>query len=120
MIRLVSRANVIPRQLQKRIHDRHTRLTLTGLSAREITTDAASHAIEKHHLRRAIEILEQGRGLMFNQLGNSQTPLDDLEAVTEELGDRFRELNAAMEQSTLSHEAEPKGKPVSCQKSSKA
>ncbi|KAG8864580.1 hypothetical protein FRB96_005084 [Tulasnella sp. 330] len=67
---------------------------------------------------------------MFNQLGNSQTPLDDLEAVTEELGDRFRELNAAMEQSTLSHEAEPKGlanrkdkiarKPVSCQKSSKA
>lgn len=68
--------------------------------------DAASHAIETEQIRRAVEILEQGRGLMFNQLGNYRPPLDALETANKELADRFRELNIAMEKSTLSSEVE--------------
>ncbi|KAG8877661.1 hypothetical protein FRB97_003215, partial [Tulasnella sp. 331] len=94
--------------LASNIHDRHTRLTsttTTSVGGREIAVEAASHAIETGHLQSAVEVLEQGRGLMFNQLGNYRTPLDDLEAKNKELADRFRELSAAMKKSTLSHGA---------------
>ncbi|KAG8877655.1 hypothetical protein FRB97_003209 [Tulasnella sp. 331] len=94
--------------LASNIHDRHVRLTSTRIRGREIAVDAASYAIETCQLQSAVEILEQGRGLVFNQLGNYRTPLDDLEAVNRELADQFRELSAAMEQSALSHQAEQK------------
>lgn len=67
--------------------------------------DAASHAIETDQLQGAVEILEQGRALMLTQLGNYRTSLDDLETANKELASRFRELSAAIEQSTLSHGA---------------
>ncbi|KAG8858977.1 hypothetical protein FRB96_004797 [Tulasnella sp. 330] len=92
--------------LASSIHGRHVRLTSIGHRARDIAVDAASHAIKTQRLQSAVEILEQGRGLMFNQAGNYLTPLDNLGVVNKELADGFRELNAAMEQSTFSDESE--------------
>ncbi|KAG8871867.1 hypothetical protein FRB97_008245, partial [Tulasnella sp. 331] len=88
--------------LASNIHDRHSRLTSAPWSGRHNTVDAVSFAIEKHQPRLAVELLEQGRGLMFTQLGNYRTSLDHLDAVNKELADRFRILSATMEQNALS------------------
>ncbi|KAG8840896.1 hypothetical protein FRB96_008566, partial [Tulasnella sp. 330] len=47
-------------------------------------------------------------GSDVHQLGNYRTPPDDLEAANMQLADRFRELNAEMEQSTVSRGTEQK------------
>ncbi|KAG8858972.1 hypothetical protein FRB96_004792 [Tulasnella sp. 330] len=89
-------------------HGCHARLTSASVKIKEIVVDAVSHSIEMGWVQGAVEILEQGKGLMFNQFGTYRTSLDDLEVANKDLADRFRKLNVAMEQSTLSHEADPK------------
>lgn len=97
--------------LARNIHDRHARLTrLTALTSKRpeidignIAVDAASWAIDTHDLEVAVQLLEQGKSMTFNQLGYYRTPMDDLDAVDKKLADRFRDLSAAMELFTLSN-----------------
>ncbi|KAG8977998.1 hypothetical protein FRB93_011414, partial [Tulasnella sp. JGI-2019a] len=62
-----------------------------------VTEDATTYAIKKHRLSTAVEIAERGRGLLFTQLGNYRTPLNDLEVVNKGLADRFRALSTALD-----------------------
>ncbi|EJD02896.1 TPR-like protein [Fomitiporia mediterranea MF3/22] len=70
-----------------------------------LTLEAASYAIEKNKLEEAIEILEQGRGLLWSQLRGLRTPLDQLADTNEELTSRFRDISLRLENLVASHEA---------------
>ncbi|EJD02310.1 TPR-like protein [Fomitiporia mediterranea MF3/22] len=62
-----------------------------------LTFDAASHAIEGDRLEQAVEILEQGRGLLWSQMRSFRTPLDQLAEINRELADRFRNVSRQLE-----------------------
>ncbi|MGK5691998.1 CHAT domain-containing protein [Streptomyces sp. URMC 128] len=63
-----------------------------------LAAEAASCAIAAGNADRAVELLEQGRGILWSQLLDSRTELGALEAVDAELAERLtaveRELNA--------------------------
>ncbi|EJC97613.1 uncharacterized protein FOMMEDRAFT_40844, partial [Fomitiporia mediterranea MF3/22] len=72
---------------------------------RVLTLDAASYAVEKNQLQQAVEILEQGRGLLWSQLRGLRSPLDQLVETNEELVDRFRNVSRRLEKLATSHGA---------------
>lgn len=49
------------------------------------------------HKSRAIEILEEGQSLLWNQISSLRTPLDDLISVSPVLASRLRELSRTLE-----------------------
>ncbi|EJC97787.1 uncharacterized protein FOMMEDRAFT_115125 [Fomitiporia mediterranea MF3/22] len=63
---------------------------------RALSLEAASYAIEKNRLEQAVEILEQGRGLLWSQLRGLRTPLDELAEANRELADRFRDVSESL------------------------
>ncbi|KAG9029926.1 hypothetical protein FRB95_004722 [Tulasnella sp. JGI-2019a] len=67
-----------------------------------VTEDATSHAIQKQRPRKAVEIAERGRALLFTQLGNYRTPLNDLEAANKDLANRFLTLSTELDHSATS------------------
>ncbi|KAG8883323.1 hypothetical protein FRB98_003169 [Tulasnella sp. 332] len=89
--------------LARNVGDRYLRVTTQDLDigGKNLALDAASHSIEEGQLETAVQLLEQGRGVMFNQLGSYRTPLDDLEEIDRDLAGRFRTLSAAIERSAL-------------------
>ncbi|EJC97626.1 TPR-like protein [Fomitiporia mediterranea MF3/22] len=64
--------------------------------------NAAAYAVEGNRLEEAIEILEQGRGLLWAQMRGLRTPLDRLAEADKELADRFREVSRQLESLTTS------------------
>ncbi|KAG9029929.1 hypothetical protein FRB95_004725 [Tulasnella sp. JGI-2019a] len=84
------------------IPDTHTHMVRIRRGMVGVTEDATSHAIKKHRLGEAIEVAERGRALLFTQLGNYRTPLNDLEVVNKGLADRFRALSTALDHSATS------------------
>ncbi|KAG8844118.1 hypothetical protein FRB96_003281 [Tulasnella sp. 330] len=94
------------------VHDSHARMTHSGpeiTRGQDMAADAASYAIEKGQLGMAVEQMERGRAVLFTQIGNYRTPLDELEVANQELAARFRALSAAVERSALSDGAEKVG-----------
>ncbi|EJC97657.1 TPR-like protein, partial [Fomitiporia mediterranea MF3/22] len=63
---------------------------------RVLSLDAASYSVEKNRLEQAVEILEQGRGLLWSQLRGLRPPLDQLIETNEELVERFRNVNSEL------------------------
>ncbi|EJD06608.1 TPR-like protein [Fomitiporia mediterranea MF3/22] len=86
------------------LREQHDFLTGENVHGRLIS-EAASYAIEKNKLEQEVEILEQGRGLLWSQLRGLRTPLDRLAQTNEELADRFKDVNRRLEHLALSHEA---------------
>ncbi|EJD03358.1 TPR-like protein [Fomitiporia mediterranea MF3/22] len=80
---------------------------------RMLALEAASYAIEKDNLENTVEILEQGRGLLWAQLRGFRTPLDRLAETNEELVDRFRRVSRQLENLATSHEASTFGSTMS-------
>ncbi|EJC97708.1 TPR-like protein [Fomitiporia mediterranea MF3/22] len=72
---------------------------------RILSLDAASYAIEKDQLEQAVEILDQGRGLLWSQLRGLRSPLDQLAETNEGLAKRFRTVSRRLEDLAISHEA---------------
>ncbi|KAG2083846.1 CHAT domain-containing protein [Suillus cothurnatus] len=62
-------------------------------SAQSLPVDAASCAIRCGDLRRAIELVEQGRGQQWSLASRLRTPLEDLEFACPELAHRLSEIN---------------------------
>ncbi|EJD03273.1 TPR-like protein [Fomitiporia mediterranea MF3/22] len=62
-----------------------------------LTKRTASCAIGKDCLELAIEILEQGRGLLWSQLRDFRTPLDQLAETNKELVDNFMNVSRQLE-----------------------
>jgi len=60
---------------------------------------AASAAFALGEFEKALEWLEQGRCLVWNQLNQLRTPVDDLRAQNKPLADRFMDVSRALESS---------------------
>ena len=64
---------------------------------RSLPMDAASYAIESCAYNEAIEMLEQGRALLWSGMRSLRTPLDHLHEVDKSLADEFTETSQALE-----------------------
>ncbi|KAG2094539.1 CHAT domain-containing protein [Suillus cothurnatus] len=64
--------------------------------ARSLPVDAASCAIRRDDLRRAVELLEQGRGQQWSLASRFKTPIEDLESENPNLAHRFSELSKCL------------------------
>jgi tetratricopeptide (TPR) repeat protein len=86
------------------IVDRHQHLVEIG----GITRDAAAAAISHQQFERALAWLEQGRSIVWTQILELRTPVDDLRDVQPDLAERLaqvsRLLDQGLEQDNLSSE----------------
>ncbi|KAI0245800.1 CHAT domain-containing protein [Lactifluus subvellereus] len=64
---------------------------------RSLPMDAASYAIESRAYEEAIEMLEQGRTLLWSGMRSLRTPLENLHQVDNSLADEFTEISQALE-----------------------
>ncbi|KAG2344406.1 hypothetical protein BDR05DRAFT_999166 [Suillus weaverae] len=62
-------------------------------SAQSLPVDAASCAIRRDDLRRAVELLEQGRGQQWSLASRLRTPLEDLMSASPELANKLSEIS---------------------------
>ncbi|KAG2364141.1 CHAT domain-containing protein [Suillus spraguei] len=79
-------------------------------NARSLPVDATSCAIRHKNLRRAVELMEQGRGQQWSLASRLKTPVEDLESANPELAHNYLELskrlsNAAQSSATITDRA---------------
>jgi len=77
------------------IEQRHTHL----IDISTLTTSAVSAAFAQGETKKALEWLEQGRCLVWSQLNQLRTPLDQLRVHDEHLAQRFSDISGALEAS---------------------
>ena len=82
--------------MDRTIEQRHT--DLVDISS--LTTAAVSAAISHNEFEKALEWLEQGRCLVWSQLNQLRTPVDDLRAHDARLAQRFLDISSALESSS--------------------
>lgn len=63
----------------------------------DVATEAASCAIELGDYNRAVEWLESGRSIVWNQMLQLRTPFDDLSAKDPELAQKLRKVGQGLE-----------------------
>ncbi|KAG8951148.1 hypothetical protein FRC03_012627, partial [Tulasnella sp. 419] len=63
-----------------------------------LSSDAARSAILRGNLEKAVEFLEQGRSLLWSQMGRYRAPLQKLHDISPDLADEFTKLSQEMEQ----------------------
>ncbi|KAF9063079.1 CHAT domain-containing protein, partial [Rhodocollybia butyracea] len=63
----------------------------------EFVSDGASQAIHLGQLELAVEIIEQGRGLLWSELRGLRTPMDRLQALEPPLADELMQINHHLE-----------------------
>ena len=71
-----------------------------------LALDAASCSINRREFRSAIELLEQGRAILWSKLRRYRHPLDDLRTIDKELFDQFVTLSGQLECLAMSVEFE--------------
>ena len=69
---------------------------------RSLASDAASAAIDAGDLEAAVELLEQGRVILWSKMEQYRHPLDQLREVDRELADLLQTLNAEREHISVS------------------
>lgn len=62
-----------------------------------LASDAASYATEKGYMEKAVEMLEQGRGMLWSQMRGFRTSLDDLAKADQSLADRLKDVTSQLE-----------------------
>ncbi|KAG2746789.1 hypothetical protein P692DRAFT_201773836 [Suillus brevipes Sb2] len=71
-----------------------------------LAVDAASCALRGGDVRRAVELLEQGRTIIWTQMARLRTPLDSLQTHSDHaavLMKRFRDLSSLLDRPPASH-----------------
>ncbi|KAH8117694.1 CHAT domain-containing protein [Phellopilus nigrolimitatus] len=72
-----------------------------------LASDAASYAIKIGEVAQAVEMLEQGRALIWSQMRGLRTPIEQLREVNKGLADRFLTTSRELESLTTSSESKP-------------
>lgn len=67
------------------------------LRAKDLASDAAAAAIDLNELKTAVELLEQGRAILFTRLMQYRTPLEDLQDLDMDLATEFLSLSSELE-----------------------
>ncbi|KAF9063113.1 hypothetical protein BDP27DRAFT_1479879 [Rhodocollybia butyracea] len=70
---------------------------LSAIGVPEFVSDGASQAIQLSQLSLAVEIIEQGRGLLWSELRGLRAPMDRLRALDPSLVDELMRLNHRLE-----------------------
>jgi tetratricopeptide (TPR) repeat protein len=70
-----------------------------------LALDAASCSINRREFRSAIELLEQGRAILWSKLRGYRHPLDELRTIDKELFDQFVTLSGQLECLAMSVES---------------
>ena len=78
---------------------------------RSLASDAASAAIDANELEKAVELLEQGRAILWSKMKGYRYPLDQLRHVNTQLADELEEISLQLEQLALSSESGPIDRP---------
>ena len=81
--------------VDRTIEQRHSHLTEFS----ETTTSAASAAFAQGEISKAFEWLEQGRCLVWGQLNQLRTPVNNLSEHDKHLAQRFMDISSALESS---------------------
>ena len=81
--------------LEQTIHKRHASL----VDVFDLTTSGTAAALDEGVTTTAVEWLEQGRCLVWNQINQLRAPVDNLRAYDPLLADRFVRVALALEQS---------------------
>ncbi|KAG1738607.1 CHAT domain-containing protein [Suillus paluster] len=63
-------------------------------NARSLSVNAASGALRRDNIRKAVELVEQGRGQQWSLASRLRTPVEDLELAHPKLAHKFLELSA--------------------------
>ncbi|KAI0300338.1 CHAT domain-containing protein [Russula brevipes] len=79
------------------MQSRHEYIRVTYGHHNLLPMAAASYAIEIGACEEAVEILEQGRTLLWSSMRNLRRPLEQLRRVDEALADQFTEISKALE-----------------------
>ncbi|OCB86657.1 hypothetical protein A7U60_g6339 [Sanghuangporus baumii] len=82
-----------------------TRPTLSS-QHKFLTLDAVLLAIDKHGFVQAIELLKQGRALLWSQIRGPRTPLDQLSEINKSLAERFEGCSRRLETLIASSESQ--------------
>ncbi|KAG8967301.1 hypothetical protein FRC03_010240 [Tulasnella sp. 419] len=77
---------------------------------RSLASDAAACAIEAGRIEEAIEMLEQGRTLLWSQVGRYRTPLDALRESSPQLASELESLGQRLEHSVVKLPGKATGK----------
>ena len=80
--------------IQSRKHD--------NLLSHTFASDATHVAIRAGNPKRAVELLEQGRGLLWSRLNHYQYPLDQLQDAEPMLAKKYEELSKKLENLAIS------------------
>ena len=91
-MRLMSQLSIVGLDLQSR-HEALTEFA-SGLA-----TDAAATALDLNLPERAVEFLEQGRGIFWSQSLQLRSPLDDIEKAVPELASKLKKIGSELEYS---------------------
>ncbi|KZP06031.1 hypothetical protein FIBSPDRAFT_842501 [Athelia psychrophila] len=78
------------------VEQRREALGTNHLSS-SLAMDAAAHAIEHGHLEKAIEFLEQGRGMLWSNIRGYRHPIEEVRQVSPDLAERFRTTSEQLE-----------------------
>ncbi|KAG9120916.1 hypothetical protein FRC07_003357 [Ceratobasidium sp. 392] len=70
---------------------------------RDLVTAAAAAAIQSRQYSLAVEWLEQGRSIVWNQTQHLRTPLDDLRVAHPGLADQLQEICTRLEAASIPH-----------------
>jgi hypothetical protein len=81
----------------------------TARIPRSLASDAASAAIDAGDPKAAVELLEQGRTIMWSRMARYRHPLDQLRQVNKDLADRLQALTVALEHLSFSSGSRPLG-----------
>ncbi|KAI0255128.1 CHAT domain-containing protein [Lactifluus subvellereus] len=80
------------------VQTRHEYISGRGIDhLRSLPMDAASYAIESRAYEEAVEMLEQGRALLWSGMRSLRTPLEHLRGVDKSLADEFTKISQALE-----------------------
>ncbi|KAJ7661930.1 CHAT domain-containing protein [Mycena polygramma] len=74
---------------------------LRNIPFRRLSSEAAASAIDAGRLDSAVELLEQGRTMLWSRMRGYRHPIHDLRAVDEALADRFQSTSAQLERTAL-------------------
>ncbi|KAG2114887.1 CHAT domain-containing protein [Suillus cothurnatus] len=73
--------------------------------AQSLPVDAASCAIRRDHLLRAVELVEQGRGQQWSLASRLRTPVEDLESANPTLAHNYLELSKLLSNAAQNNSA---------------
>ena len=83
------------------------RFLATAHIPKSLASVAASAAINANELKVAVELLEQGRAILWSKMKGYRYPLDQLCQVNRQLADDFETLSVQLEHLVLSSESQP-------------